>query len=205
MYIIPVTILLTTKSHQPMRTAPWPTFGSLTHQLWNTDWQISCLFVSLPVCERFRPLRVCGDLSKSFSAGTSDDGCMEAELGPVREKKQHRPLTSAKSFLLISQCCSSSVFLAVSEQKMKLNLRLIRFRFHWGFCLHMGPRMTWQRCVLRVTNKKTGRGMWKIRSWWKDKAPRGSVPIFSICETVWAHLSDWECNFHFSWVVWRLN
>lgn len=86
----------------------------------------------------------------------SDDDCMEAELGPVREKKHQRTLISAKMFPPHFTMLS---FLAVREQKTKLNLKLIRFRFHWGRCLHMLPRMTWQRCVLRVTGENTGRGM----------------------------------------------
>lgn len=60
--------------------------------------KISCLFTSLPVCERFRPFGVCGDLLKSSSAGMSDGDCMEAELRPVREKKRHGTLISAECF-----------------------------------------------------------------------------------------------------------
>lgn len=75
--------------------------------------------MSLPVCERFRPFRVSGDLSKSSSAGTSDDDCMEAELGPVREKQQHRTLTPAECFPLISQCCFSGRQRAENEIELE--------------------------------------------------------------------------------------
>lgn len=86
--------------------------------------------LSLPVCERFRPFCVGGDPFKSSPAGTSDDDCMEAELGPVSEQKQHGTLTSAKCFPAYFAIWSPSLFvLAVSEAKMKLNLRQIRFRF----------------------------------------------------------------------------
>lgn len=64
-----------------------PLFGHSPNQLRNTDGAISCLFMSLPVCERFRPFGVCSALLKLSSAGMSDDDCMEAELGAVREKR----------------------------------------------------------------------------------------------------------------------
>lgn len=162
--------------------------------------------MALPVSERFRPVRVWGNMSQSSSAVVSGDACMEAELGPVGERSSterwSQPIVSSLFHNVLPQLFFFSGC-QWAENEIELEADMVSFSL--GFCLHEGPCMTWQRSVLQVTDEYTGTGMWKIRSRWKDRAPLGSSPDFSVWETVWNHLSDRERNFNFRWTVSSLN